>query len=126
MIGYIGGKDICDPCPHGAFISSDEKLIINRLKQSKGNKTFGQEFSYLNFSSSLMLYFSRRDCQGANASSVYVIFPFIFSSYLCTCSWQHTCTPGSSDNFQLRFKSSDLLHNCRFKSSQNKEESVKM
>jgi hypothetical protein len=78
MIGYIGGKDICDPCPHGAFISSDEKLRINRLKQSKRNKTSGQEFSYLNFSSSLVLYFSRRDCQGANASSMYVVFPFIF------------------------------------------------
>lgn len=64
----------------------------------------GKNLAISTFPSSLMLYFSRRDCQGANASSVYVIFPFIFSSYLCTCSWQHTCTPGSSDNFQLRFK----------------------
>ena len=54
-------------------------------------------------------------------SKVYIILPFIIFMCMVTA----TCTSGGSDSFQLCFKSSDLLHNCMFKSSQKREEFIK-
>lgn len=54
-------------------------------------------------------------------SNVYIILPFTIFMCMVTA----TCTSGDSDGFQLWFKSSDLLHNCMFKSSQIREEFVK-
>lgn len=49
------------------------------------NRTFGQEFCFPTFPSSLLLHFSKGDCQKANAFKGVHNFPI----YLCVCSLQH-------------------------------------
>lgn len=126
MIGYTGEKTRWWFLPtwsfHFQWWETQTEWTDSEVYRVKRNMTFGQEFHFPNFFSSLLFYFSRRDCQKAKAFKHVHNFPILFM-YMFTA---HTCTPGSRDNFQLWFKNSDLLHNGIFKSSQNREEFVKM
>lgn len=97
------------------------KWIDSEVYRVREMMTFWARISFSQFPLFSTLLLPHRTPPESKCFRTCTQFSHLFT-YMFTA---HTCTPGSRDNFQLWFKSSDLLHNGMFKSSQNREEFVK-